>query len=79
MTICNMPSKPAQERHHRPDDKTWPTSRPHLETFTPLYSDADATYAMDKIMTPRLWSPCVAEPHVPSNYALAPRAHRSED
>jgi len=78
MTICNMAIEAgAKNGIIAPDEKTFEyvcsrTNKP----FEAVYSDPDAVYESDRTYDASQLEPCVAEPHVPSNFALArERAH----
>ncbi len=73
MTICNMAIEAgAKNGIIAPDTKTLEyvkarTSRP----FTPIYGDADAPVMKTYTYDVSTFVPCVAKPHLPSNYAAA--------
>ncbi len=73
MTICNMAIEAGGKNGIiAPDEATAAyvrgrTSRP----FTPVLGDPDAAVASDWSCDASKLEPCVAEPHVPSNFALA--------
>ena len=73
MTICNMAIEAGGKNGIiAPDKKTLDyvksrTSRP----FTPVYGDADAKVMKTIEYDVSTFEPCVAEPHLPSNYAAA--------
>ncbi len=78
MTICNMAIEAGGKNGIiEPDEKTFAYVRARTnKPFEPVYSDAGATVDMDRTYDASALEPCVAEPHVPSNYALA-RERRS--
>ena len=73
MTICNMAIEAGGKNGIiAPDEKTFEyvkarTSKP----FEAVYSDADAPVDSLRTYDASKLEPCVAEPHVPSNFALA--------
>jgi 3-isopropylmalate/(R)-2-methylmalate dehydratase large subunit len=73
MTICNMAIEAgAKNGIIEPDEKTFEYVRARTnKPFEAVYSDPDATYDSDRTYDASTMEPCVAEPHVPSNYALA--------
>jgi len=73
MTICNMAIEAgAKSGIIEPDEKTFKYVRSRTnKPFEAVYSDPDAVYESDHTYDAATFEPCVAEPHVPSNYALA--------
>ena len=73
MTICNMAIEAGGKNGIiEPDATTFEYVRARTsKPFTPVYGDAGATVDMDRHYDVSTLEPCVAEPHVPSNYALA--------
>ncbi len=73
MTICNMAIEAGGKNGIiAPDEKTFEYLRSRTnKPFEAVYSDPDAVYDSDRIYDASTLEPCVAEPHVPSNYALA--------
>ena len=73
MTICNMAIEAGGKNGIiEPDEKTFKYVKARTDKpFEAMYSDADATVECDRTYDASTLEPCVAEPHVPSNYALA--------
>lgn len=73
MTICNMAIEAGGKNGIiAPDEKTFEYVRARTsKPFEAVYSDPDAVYESDRTYDASTLEPCVAEPHVPSNYALA--------
>ena len=73
MTICNMAIEAGGKNGIiAPDETTLRYVRARTsKRFEPLYGDTDACVAMEKRYRTASIEPCVAEPHAPSNYALA--------
>jgi 3-isopropylmalate/(R)-2-methylmalate dehydratase large subunit len=73
MTICNMAIEAgAKNGIIEPDEKTFEYVRARTsKPFEAVYSDPDASYESDRRYDASTMEPCVAEPHVPSNFALA--------
>ncbi|MEI8139496.1 MAG: aconitase/3-isopropylmalate dehydratase large subunit family protein [bacterium] len=73
MTICNMAIEAgAKNGIIEPDEKTFEYVRARTnKSFEAVYSDPAASYDSDRTYDTSTMEPCVAEPHVPSNYALA--------
>jgi 3-isopropylmalate/(R)-2-methylmalate dehydratase large subunit len=73
MTVCNMAIEAGGKNGIiEPDDKTFAyvrarTSRP----FEAVYGDAGAAVDSERVYDASTLEPCVAEPHIPSNFALA--------
>jgi 3-isopropylmalate/(R)-2-methylmalate dehydratase large subunit len=78
MTICNMAIEAGGKNGIiEPDETTFEYVRARTKIpFQPVYGDAGATVDMDRSYDVSALEPCVAEPHVPSHYALA-RERRS--
>ena len=73
MTICNMTVEAgAKNGIIEPDKKTiaYVKSRTNKK-FEPIYGDKDATVASERTYNTKKMEPCVACPHLPSNYATA--------
>jgi len=78
MTICNMAIEAGGKNGIIAADQKaidYVKSRTD-KPFTPLYSDDDATYEKTYRYDVSEFVPCIAEPHLPSNYAAA--ADRTE-
>ncbi len=73
MTICNMAIEAgAKSGIMEPDSKAMDYVRTRTrQPFDPLFGDADAAVAGTWRYDVATFEPCVAEPHLPSNYALA--------
>lgn len=73
MTICNMAIEAGGKNGIiAPDEKTFDYLHTRkARAFTPVYGDADARVDREWTYEVSKFEPCVAEPHVPSNYALA--------
>ena len=73
MTVCNMAIEAGGKNGvMAPDEKTLEyvksrTSKP----FEPVYADEDAKYMKTMEYDVSTFDPCVAQPHLPSNYAAA--------
>jgi 3-isopropylmalate/(R)-2-methylmalate dehydratase large subunit len=78
MTICNMAIEAGGKNGIiEPDETTFEYVRARTQVpFQSVYSDAGAPVDMDRTYDASRLEPCVAEPHVPSHYALA-RERRS--
>ncbi len=78
MTICNMAIEAGGKNGViEPDEKTFEYVRSRTnKPFEPVYSDAGAGVETERVYDVSQIEPCVAEPHVPSNHALA-RERRS--
>jgi len=78
MTICNMAIEAGGKNGIiEPDDTTLEYVRARTgKAFEPVCSDPDAAVAADRDYDVSSFVPCVAEPHLPSNYA--PAGERSE-
>ena len=78
MTICNMAIEAGGKNGIiEPDEKTFAYVRSRTgKPFEAVYSDAGAAVDSDRVYDVSKLETCVAEPHVPSNYALA-RERRS--
>jgi 3-isopropylmalate/(R)-2-methylmalate dehydratase large subunit len=78
MTICNMAIEAGGKNGIiEPDETTFNYVRERTKLpFQPVYGDAGAAVEMDRTYDVSSLEPCVAEPHVPSNFALA-RERRS--
>jgi 3-isopropylmalate/(R)-2-methylmalate dehydratase large subunit len=72
MTICNMAIEAGGKNGIiEPDEKTFAFVRARSSLpFEAVYGDPDARVASDRSYDASALEPCVAEPHVPSNYAL---------
>ncbi len=73
MTICNMAIEAgAKNGIIEPDQKTLDYVKARTnKPFTPVYSDKNAPVAKHYDYDVSTFVPCVAEPHLPSNYAPA--------
>ena len=73
MTICNMAIEAGGKNGIiAPDDTTFRYVRSRTDKpFAPLCSDPDAPIAHERSYDVSTMEPCVAEPHLPSNYAPA--------
>jgi 3-isopropylmalate/(R)-2-methylmalate dehydratase large subunit len=73
MTICNMAIEAgAKNGIIAPDDKTLEYVRARTsEPFEPIQGDRDAPVKQEHRYDIASFVPCVAEPHLPSNYAPA--------
>ena len=73
MTICNMAIEAGGKNGIiEPDDKALAYVRARTKTkFEPVYSDANAAVEKEWSYDVSTFEPCVAEPHLPSNYARA--------
>jgi 3-isopropylmalate/(R)-2-methylmalate dehydratase large subunit len=73
MTICNMAIEAGGKNGIiEPDEKTFEYVRARTgKPFEAVYSDPDAVYDSSRTYDASKLEPCVAEPHVPSNFALA--------
>ena len=73
MTICNMAIEAGGKNGIiAPDQKTIDYVKARTDKpFEPLYSDADAPVEAEYRYDVSKFVPCVAEPHLPSNYAAA--------
>ena len=71
MTICNMAIEAgAKNGIIAPDDKTLEYVRARTKApFAPVLGDADAPVKIKRDYDAAELEPCVAEPHLPSNYA----------
>ena len=78
MTICNMVIEAgAKNGIIAPDAKTDAYVKARTARATkPVYSDPDARVQETRTYDVSIFAPCVAEPHLPSNYATA--AERSD-
>ena len=78
MTVCNMAIEAgAKNGIVAADEKIFEYVRARGSgDFTPVYSDPDAAVQADADYDVSTLVPCVAEPHLPSNYA--PAAERSD-
>jgi 3-isopropylmalate/(R)-2-methylmalate dehydratase large subunit len=78
MTICNMAIEAgAKNGIIAPDDKTLEYVRARTsEPFEPIQGDRDAPVKQEHRYDIASFVPCVAEPHLPSNYA--PASERSD-
>ena len=73
MTICNMAIEAGGKNGIiEPDEKALAYVRSRTrKKFEAIYGDADAAVAKDWNYDVSSFEPCVAEPHLPSNYARA--------
>lgn len=73
MTICNMAIEAgAKNGIIEPDEKALRYVRERTDQpFDPVYGDADATVSAERVYRAADFVPCVALPHLPSNYAPA--------
>jgi len=73
MTLCNMAVEAgAKNGIIEPDEKTIDYVRARTKlAFEPVYGDRDAQPARAWDYDVSTFEPCVAEPHLPSNFALA--------
>jgi 3-isopropylmalate/(R)-2-methylmalate dehydratase large subunit len=73
MTICNMAIEAGGKNGIiEPDAKTLDYVRARTKKpFEPVYGDGNAHVDMERVYAADSLEPCVAEPHVPSNYATA--------
>jgi 3-isopropylmalate/(R)-2-methylmalate dehydratase large subunit len=73
MTICNMAIEAGGKNGIiEPDDVTIDyVKRRTSKSFTPVYGDEDAAVAQAFVYDAAQLVPCVAQPHLPSNYAPA--------
>jgi 3-isopropylmalate/(R)-2-methylmalate dehydratase large subunit len=73
MTICNMAIEAGGKNGIiEPDAKTFDYVKARTDKpFEALYGDAGAAVDLDRAYDASTLEPCVAEPHVPSHYALA--------
>jgi 3-isopropylmalate/(R)-2-methylmalate dehydratase large subunit len=73
MTICNMAIEAgAKNGIIEPDEKTFEYVRARTpQPFTPVTGDPDAPVAGERSYRAEELVPCVAQPHLPSNYAPA--------
>ena len=73
MTICNMAIEAGGKNGIiEPDETTFAYVRARTgKPFEAVYSDAGAAVESERVYDVAKLEPCVAEPHVPSNYALA--------
>jgi len=73
MTICNMAIEAGGKNGIiEPDEKTFSYVKARTsKSFEAVYGDAGATVDSERRYDASKLEPCVAEPHVPSNYALA--------
>ena len=73
MTICNMAIDAGGKNGIiEPDETTFAYVRARTgKPFEAVYSDAGAAVESERVYDVAKLEPCVAEPHVPSNYALA--------
>jgi len=73
MTLCNMAVEAgAKNGIIEPDETAWAYVRARTDkAFEPLRGDAGAAVAAERTYDAGAFEPCVAEPHLPSNYAPA--------
>ena len=73
MTVCNMAIEAGGKNGIiAPDEKTFEYVKARTSLpFEAVYSDAGAPVDSSRVYDASKLEPCVAEPHVPSNYALA--------
>jgi len=73
MTLCNMAIEGGGKNGIiEPDEKTLEYVKQRTDTpLDPVLGDGDAPVAEERVYDASELEPCVAEPHVPSNYALA--------
>jgi 3-isopropylmalate/(R)-2-methylmalate dehydratase large subunit len=73
MTICNMAIEAGGKNGIiAPDEKAMAYVRERTDKpFVPVYSDPDAEVQQDLHYDVGTFEPCVADPHLPSNYATA--------
>ena len=73
MTLCNMAIEAGGKNGIiEPDEKTLDYVGARTgKTLNPIHGDPDAAVAKEYAYDVSGFEPCVAEPHVPSNYALA--------
>ena len=78
MTICNMAIEAGGKSGIvEPDEKSLSYVRARTgRSFDPVYSDPEAPVLSERVYDATAFVPCVAEPHLPSNYA--PAAERSD-
>ena len=78
MTICNMAIEAgAKNGIMEPDEKTLEyVNARSRKPFEPVHGDSNASVKMEKKYDVSSFVPCVAEPHLPSNYA--PAADKSD-
>ena len=71
MTVCNMAIEAGGKNGIiEPDEKTFAYVRSRTDKpFEAIYGDADAHVESERTYDAASMEPCVAEPHVPSNYA----------
>jgi 3-isopropylmalate/(R)-2-methylmalate dehydratase large subunit len=73
MTLCNMAIEAGGKNGIiEPDEKTLAYVKARTKKpFNPLYSDLDAVVEQDVTYDVSMFEPCVAAPHLPSNYFSA--------